>query len=197
MANAPFAEQPFDFVSRHARQRPFLRRHGFDNPLGRRQPAAQDFRLDGFGQVFVGAGVQTFDNVFFCVTAGEHHHVREGQGLTSFQTPADFDAIHFRHLPIQDGKPGSVRQLQNVPSLSAVFGDHRLESPRDHILFEHLPPDRIVFCDEDFHDLPSLANSRSNAEISRSMAVCRSCHASSKSETSPARPIFSIRSAAS
>ena len=123
-----FAEHPFDVVAVDARHRPFLGRHELHDPFGGRHAAPQHGRFDRLGEIVVGAGVEAGDHVFLGVAAGEHHDVGEGVIRVALHAAADVDAVHARHLPIENRQPRRVVPLQDVPRLS-----RRLRPPPAHV----------------------------------------------------------------
>ncbi len=117
---------------------------------------AQFMGVEGLGEVIVGAGVHAFDQVLGFGAGGEQEDVDVRFAIGAANFPADFDAIHAGHHPIEHSETGRAGAVENRPSLIAVACDHGLVAPSGQHGFQHGLKHRIVFRGQHAHGVMRL-----------------------------------------
>src|ERR1700730_6728076 len=81
--------------------------------------------VDGFGQIFVGACVESCDDIFWVSSRGDHNDWNKSKRGVALQSPADLKAIDFWH---HDVKEDNVRRnlTHDCERPLAVFSLRRL-----------------------------------------------------------------------
>ena len=72
----------------------------------------QDLLAEGFGNVVVGARIETPHDVVVGRLGGHENHRNTAQLRVRLQTPADLDAIHSGHHHVEQDHVGPLRQRQ-------------------------------------------------------------------------------------
>ena len=147
------AQHPLHVVTGDAGYRPFLGWNDLNDAVGCHQPAPQHHRFGRLGQVVVGPRLQSCDHILFRIAAGEHDHVGKRQCVALLDLPADIDAVHPRHLPIEDHQSRGVVALQDLPRLLAVLGHDHLVAPLGCGLCKQVEVKRVVVSQENLHGL--------------------------------------------
>src|SRR5579884_541272 len=159
------------------RQEMFLQ---IENAAACPQPNPQLVRVEGLGQVIVGAGLESLYDIFLLRFGGQQKDVDIGMAGTLAHFPAELKSIHARHHPIQDGQVGRIVSLQRPPGLITVVRDNRLVPPLHQEFLQQMPADWFVFRNQYSHYASSLSSViNSGSSRARSTIRARNCCSSS------------------
>ena len=87
----------------------------FQDAAPHAQACLQFHRVEGLGQVVVGACPHALDEVLAPVHAGQQDDVGIGSLIAGTDPGAELDAVHVRHQPVENEEVGTVRLLQDLP----------------------------------------------------------------------------------
>src|SRR5260370_28730991 len=117
----------------------------FDHAAGGANPSLEFGRLDGLGQILVGAALQAGDDVLQAAAAGQHDQVGRLIGGRLADAAADFQAIDAWQAPVDDGQARRVGAAQDVPGRLAVGDADDGVAPRAELFLQGGAGDGVVF----------------------------------------------------
>ena len=115
------------------------------------QADAQFVSVERLRKVIIGAGVHALDQVLRFGARGEQEYIDVGFAVGAANAPADFQAIHPGHHPIQDRKTRSILGLQDAPGFGTATRDDGLIPPLGEHGLQHGLKYRIVLSGQDAH----------------------------------------------
>src|SRR5690348_16396340 len=144
------------------------------DPLGHPEPALQVDGVEGLHEEVVDSAIHRFEILRTPALRREHDELRVLPGAPA-DSPAQVEALHFRHLPVRDHHRDANR-LQDVPGLRSIRRLGDLMAGGDKEALQHLTCDRLIFHDKDVHGagIPFYCSRRSSAD----WTSCSSCSVS-------------------
>jgi hypothetical protein len=132
------------------------------NALSRQQAHLQFAGIKGLPEKVVSACSHAFEQVAFVVVSGKQYRV----GIPVSKIPgtnaaAQFQTIHFRQNPIEQGKPRCLRSRKDLPRIGAVSRHYCFETPLLQVARQKLLVERGIFSNQSFHTFVRLFNSSS------------------------------------
>src|SRR5260370_21278580 len=92
-----------------------------EDPESGAQARFQLLRVEWFGEVIIGAGFKTCNDVFFLSPGGKQYGIYIGLILSLADFAADSGTVQLRHHPVQQSEPRSTRLAQLFGRLASVF----------------------------------------------------------------------------
>ena len=107
--------------------------------------------VKGLGQIIVGTGLETFDDVSLLAFGGEQEKINITLARAQAGLAAHLEAIYAGHDPVQDGQTWRIFLLELLPGLRAIPSHHHLVAPLEKQRLKQVAGDTLVIGDQDFH----------------------------------------------
>src|SRR5882724_8154047 len=109
------------------------------------QTSLQFAFIEGFGEIVIGARLETPDQILFRVFSGREKYVLVGSLVTLSNLAAQLQAIDRRHHPIENQQLRRGLLLKNVPGSCAVFRNRNQVPPVLQPALQYPAEHRVVF----------------------------------------------------